>query len=142
MMERFRGMRAKLVLGVGMAAAAIAVAGTSIAGVSSPRAATCVFNSDNSGYCSGTLTAFRQSSDPSAQLILQNYQSTSGVSRYAAVRFAGIYKFVPLAGGVSTDMLHAFDLASNAVSANVYIHWNTSTQIDAIQIYNDSGLIP
>lgn len=142
MMERFRGTSAKRMLGIGLSFSALAVAGTSLAGVSSPRSATCVFNSDNSGYCSGTLTAFRQSSDPSAQLILQNYQSSTGTSRYASVRFAGIYKFVPLAGGLSSDMLRAFDQAANAVSANVYIHWNTSTQVDTIQLFNDSGLIP
>jgi hypothetical protein len=142
MMKRFHGVSAKRVLGSGLALAAIAVAGTSVAGVSSPRAATCSFNADGSGYCSGTLSAFRKSPDPTAQLILQNYQSSTGTSRYASVRFAGTNKFVPLAPGLSADMLRAFDQACNAVDANVFIHWNTSTQLDTIQLFNDSGLIP
>lgn len=138
----FHGMSKKRLVGSALALAVMAVAGTSIAGVSSPRAATCTFNADGSGFCSGTLTAFRNSSDPTAQLVLQNYQSSSGSSRYASVRFAGTAKFVPLAAGLSADMLRAFDQACNAVAANVYIHWNMSTQLDAIQLFNDSGLIP
>jgi hypothetical protein len=138
----FHGVSAKRLLGVGVAMAAIAVAGTSFAGLSSPRNATCTFNADGSGFCSGTLSAFRKSADPTAQLILQNFEGASGVSRYVSLRFAGTSKFAPLAGGLSADTLRAFDQACNAVDANIFIHWNTSTQTDSIQLFNDSGLIP
>jgi len=142
MKKRFHGVTVKHLLGIGLSLAVLAVAGQSFAGASAPRAAKCVFNADGSGTCSGTLTAFRKSADPTAQLILQNYQSSTGMSRYVALTFGGTFKVVPLAGGLSADMLRAFDQACTAVDANVFVHWNTSSQVDTIQLYNDSGLIP
>jgi len=135
-------MSLKFALGAGVALAALTMAGTSLAGQADTRSASCGFNADGSGYCSGSLDAFRHSTDATARMVLQNYQSTSGISRYASVTFGGVNKFVPMSAGAPAALLQAFDQACNNVTANVYIHWNTSTQIDTIQLFNDSSLLP
>lgn len=119
----------------------VSIALCASAGEAHPRAATCQFYADGAGYCSGTLGAFRNSSDPTAFLILQSYVYSGGVSRYVAAKFGGTYKFLPISASLPESALHVFDTAAVAVDSNVYVHWNTSSQVDAIQLYNDSGLL-
>jgi hypothetical protein len=120
---------------------AVSIALCASAGEAHPRAATCQFYADGAGYCSGTLGAFRNSSDPSAYLILQSYGYSGGVSRYVVAKFGGTYKFLPVSASLPAGVLTLFDAASTAVDSNVYVHWNTSSQVDTIQLYNDSGLL-
>jgi hypothetical protein len=120
---------------------AISIALCASAGEAHPRTATCVFYADGAGYCSGTLSAFRNSSDPSAYLILQSYAYSGGVSRYVVARFAGTYKFLPVSPGLPDSVLKLFDAATVAVDSNVYMRWNASSQVDTMQFYNDSGLL-
>jgi len=111
--------------------------GSASAGLSSPSTATCTFYSDGSGYCSGTLKAFRNSSDSTALLTLQSYAYSGGTSRYVYLVWQGQTKYVYL-NTSSSAVLAAFDNAVAAVDAQVYVHWNTSTNIDAIQLWNAS----
>ncbi len=120
---------------------AVSIALCASAGEAHPRAATCQFYADGAGYCSGTLGAFRNSSDPSAYLILQSYGYSGGVSRYVVAKFGGTYKFLPVPTSLPASVLTLFDAAAVAVDSNVYVHWNTSSQVDTIQLYNDSGLL-
>ena len=120
---------------------AVSIALCASAGEAHPRAATCLFYPDGAGYCSGTLHAFRNSSDPSAYLILQSYGYSGGVSRYVAAKFGGTNKFLPVSTSLPESVLKLFDAAAIAVDCNVYVHWNTSSQVDTIQFYNDSGLL-
>ena len=122
-----------------LSVATIALCGS--AGQSNPRAATCTFYSDGSGYCSGTLQAFRKSSDATADLTLQSYVYSAGVSRYVSVTFAGTNKFLPVSSTIPQSAISLFDAAAISVSANVYVHWNTSSQVDVLQFFNDSGLL-
>src|SRR4249920_2820345 len=107
---------------------ALSIALCASAGEAHPRAATCQFYADGSGYCSGTLGAFRSSSDPSAYLILQSYGYSGGVSRYVIAKFAGTYKYLPFSTSLPYIVLTLFDAAAIAVDSNVYVHWNTSSQ--------------
>ena len=120
---------------------AVSIALCASAGEAHPRAANCQFYADGAGYCSGTLQAFRNSSDSSAYLILQSYGYSGGVSRYVVAKFGGTYKFLPISSSLPESVLTLFDAAAIAVDSNVYVHWNTSSQVDAIQLYNDSGLL-
>jgi hypothetical protein len=120
---------------------ALSIALCASAGEAHPRAATCLFYPDGSGYCSGTLSAFRNSSDPSAYMILQSYGYSGGVSRYVVAKFGGTYKFLPVSASLPESVLKLFDASATAVDSNVYVHWNTSSQVDTIQLYNDSGLL-
>jgi hypothetical protein len=113
-------------------------AGPAHAGSTSSRPAYCTFNADQSGYCSGSLNAFRNSPDASAYLVLQSYVDSSGaISRYVSATWNGTYKFIPIGG---TAMNALFDIAATTVNpnANFYIHWNTSGVGDSIQVFNDS----
>ena len=113
-------------------------AGPAHAGASGSRPAFCSFNADKSGYCSGSLNAFRNSPDASAYLILQSYvDSSGGISRYVQASWNGTNKFIPIGG---TAMSALFDIAATTVNpnANFYVHWNTSGVADAIQVFNDS----
>jgi len=126
-----------------LAAVALAAPVAARAGAPAFRPATCGFYADGSGYCSGTLKAFRQSADTTAQLILQSYFNTGGaVNRYVVVQFAGVFKVLPLPSTTPAQMGAAFDGAATAVDCNIYVHWTTAGQVDALQLYNDSGLIP
>jgi len=120
---------------------AISIALCASAGEAHPRAANCQFYADGAGYCSGTLQAFRSSSDPSAYLILQSYGYSGGVSRYVVAKFAGTYKYLPVSASLPDSVLALFDASAIAVDSNVYGHWNTSSQVDTIQFFNDSGLL-
>ena len=115
-------------------------AGPAHAGSSGVLSASCTFNADKSGYCSGALNAFRNSPDASAYLVLQSYvDSSGGISRYVSATWNGTNKFIPVGG---TAMNALFDTAATAINpnANFYIHWNTSGVGDAIQIFNTSGV--
>ena len=120
---------------------ALSIALCASAGEAHPRAATCQFYADGAGYCSGTLQAFRSSGDTSAYMILQSYGYSGGVSRYVVAKFGGTYKFLPISPSVPDSVLTLFDAATVAVDSNVYVHWNTSSQVDTMQFYNDSGLL-
>lgn len=115
----------------------ILAAGDATAGVSSPSTATCTFYSDGSGYCSGTLRAFRNSSDPTAAIALQKYTSASGASRYIYLTWQNQTKYIYL-NTSSSYVIAAFDSAAAAIDANFYFHWNTSTNVDTIQLWNAS----
>jgi len=109
------------------------------AGAAGSQSASCTFNADKSGFCSGSLNAFRNSPDASAYLVLQSYvDSSGGISRYVSATWNGTNKFIPVSG---TAMNALFDIAATTVNpnANFYIHWNTSGVGDAIQIFNYSG---
>jgi hypothetical protein len=113
-------------------------AGPAHAGATSSRSASCAFNADQSGYCSGSLNAFRNSPDATAYLILQSYvDSNGGISRYVQATWNNTLKFISVSG---TALNALFDMAATTVNpnANFYVHWNTSGLADAIQIFNDS----
>ncbi len=111
--------------------------GNAHAGASSPSVATCALYSDGSGYCSGTLQAFRNSSDASAALALQSYSYNGGTSRYIYLTWQNTSKYIYL-NTSSSYVTAAFDRAATAVDANFYFHWDTTLNVDAIQLWNAS----
>ncbi|MGC4066385.1 MAG: hypothetical protein QM784_17490 [Polyangiaceae bacterium] len=131
----------KVLVSVASLLSVASVALCASAGQANPRTATCQFYSDGAGYCSGTLRAFRNSTDASAYLILQSYGYSGGISRYVVAKFAGTYKYLPLSASLPESVLTLFDAAAVAVDSNIYVHWNTSSQVDTIQFFNDSGLL-
>ena len=129
----------KSLLAVVVSGALVAVASLAYAGAAAPRSATCSFNADGSGYCSGTLKAFRNSSDPTAQLIIQGYaDSTYGQSNYINLYFAGKNKFVRITNATLNDMVMR---ASTALDSGFFVAWDKNAIATAIQLYNDSGLL-
>lgn len=142
-MESFKQLTTsrKALARIAVLVGALSLALSASAGEPHPRAATCQFYADGAGYCSGTLGAFRNSSDPTAYMILQSYGYSGGVSRYVAIKFAGTYKFLPVSTTLPANVLSLFDASTLAVDSNVYVHWNTSSQVDTFQFYNDSGLL-
>src|SRR5579871_5992007 len=78
------------------------------AGASSTMPATCSFNSDGSGYCSGSLRAFRNSTDTTAVLAIQQYADTSAnENRYFYLTWAGTTKYIWL--GTGANLTATFD---------------------------------
>jgi hypothetical protein len=88
-----------------------------------------VFNSDGSGYCSGNMNGFHDSSDSSNYIALEEYTSSSYPSGYVACRYNGNYKFAT----VSTGDTALFEMLKQAVTLSretyVYFHWNSSGNV-------------
>jgi hypothetical protein len=96
------------------------------------------FNSDGSGWCSGTLNGFRTSSDAGASLVLEEYTSTSGSDGYIMCRYNGQYKYAPIDYS-STALLNAFSQISTlSHEVHIYVHWDTDGYVDALQVFNAS----
>jgi hypothetical protein len=99
--------------------------------------ASCTFYTDNSGYCSGTLAGFHNSTSGN-YIVFQEYASTNSHSRYVAVNYNGTYKFLPIYQS-QTHIWNAFNAGAAIYNANIYVHWDTAGAIDAVQFYNSSG---
>ena len=126
-----------------LALAAVAgVAGdrSSRAGASASRPASCTFNKDGTGFCSGSLKAFRNSSDSTAQMILDNLQTTTGATRRINLTFNGTNKVLSVPPSPA-GLTQTFDMASSNVTAHIYVRWTAANVVEALQLYNQSGLL-
>lgn len=109
------------------------------AGADGGSPATGVFYSDGSGFCSGTLNGFRTTPAPSdASLTLEEYSFSGGTSGYIMCTYNGNYKYAPLSN--SPALLAAFEqIVAMPHEVHVYVHWNTSGFVDALQVFNASN---
>jgi hypothetical protein len=121
-----------------VAAVALFAPLASEAGADHGAPASCTFNADGSGWCSGTLAGFRFSADPTNFLVLQEYADTGFTERYISVKFNGIYRHIYVVPS-NTHIWKAFDQAGSLLNPNIYFHWNASNTCDALQVYNSSG---
>jgi hypothetical protein len=130
----------QLVVVSGLAAAPLLLSARSAdAGNTTPSSAFCVFYADGSGYCNGSLKAFRSSSDPNAELVLQHYvDSTNYENRYLWVSYGGTSKYINF-HSTTPKLTAAFDQAAASVTASLYIHWNASNELDTFQLWNASN---
>jgi hypothetical protein len=111
--------------------------GSARAGASSQASAYCYTFSDGSGYCTGTLRKFHDSSDPSAVLAFQAYVSNGGTTRYVYTTWQSQTRYMWL-DNPSAGMTAAFDRAATALGGSIYVHWNTSGFLDGLAFWNSS----
>ena len=116
----------------------IALPKPALAGENDGSPASAVFYSDGSGYCSGTLNGFATSSDSGAYLILEEYSGNNSTGGYIMCKYNGHYKYAPL--NYSDSALNAAfqKIVAMPHEVHVYVHWNTSGYVDALQVFNAS----
>ena len=108
------------------------------AGIDDGSPATAMFYSDGSGYCSGTLNGFLGSSDSGAYLVLEEYSGGNSTGGYIMCQYNGQYKYAPL-DYTDSALNAAFQkIVAMPHEVHVYVHWNTSGYVDAIQVFNAS----
>jgi hypothetical protein len=116
------------------------------AGASYSSPATCTFNLDGSGWCRGTLEAFRASSDSTAYLALYSHHEGSiSLGREVWLSFGGNTKVIVVPGTLPDTLLGAFDDAANDTEANIFFTWSdsiSSPELESFQVVNDSRLLP
>src|SRR6187399_128445 len=124
----FRGLWQCAVLG----SAVFLAGGSAQAGVSGPPTASCYFFQDGSGYCSGSLRSFRESSDATALLALQTYvDANDNTFRYVYLTWQSQTKVVFLNSGAA--LAAAFDRAATSLDGNIYVSFTSDNNISAMQ---------
>jgi hypothetical protein len=133
-MNQLRTTTTKTVLSLLTALAAFAVAQTSDAGASYPSSAYCNWNTDGSGACSGTLAAFRASSDPNAYAAFFSNSAYSSVEGQLNGRF-----FYCVASPSQVPVVQT--LASATPTAFFTVWFNTTGSCTNLQVYSLSQFL-
>lgn len=118
-------------------------ASTVSAGATDSRPASCTFNANGSGSCSGSLKAFRASPNATAYISFYSMvSSNAGPERWAYLQFGTTWKSLQLLSTAPTVLIERFDAVSTAVDGNIYFTWDTTNKITSIQTLTDSRLLP
>jgi hypothetical protein len=116
----------------------VSVPASSEAGYQYPNAAFCWKSTDGSGYCSGTMSGFRNNSDAGAYAGFVSTELSTGQTFYASVN-GGFYACGVLpAYGTPTSLVNMWPTAAN-FRGLFEISWNSSGACTTLSLYNGSA---